>query len=178
MEFLQQLKASFEKVATSMDDLEFYNSALTVEVVEGPFFEENRLAVLITPWCMNLILSSVEKAEYDAAQVGSKKILTLPSGNYEFLYAGSEELGSYGSCSLFSPMLEFSDQETVVLTAKEVLKAVLDVENCGKTDLQLAKAAQKKEQADQGQKESSVHSSAKEGLSRRKFLTAAFADEG
>ncbi|WP_415896540.1 [NiFe]-hydrogenase assembly chaperone HybE [Neptuniibacter sp. QD72_48] len=177
MDFFQQLKANYEQVAITMVELEFYNPALQVEVVEGAVSEESKLAVLITPWCMNLILLSEENTEYDQAQVGSKKIVLLPSGSYEFLYAGSEALGAYGSCSLFSPMLEFADQEAAVLTAEEVLKAVLNTENCGKTDLQLAKEAQKREQEERAENQSLVRARTKEGLSRRKFMTAAFADE-
>lgn len=173
MDLFQQLKASYQEVALTMVELEFYNPALQVDVVEGSALEGSCLAVLITPWCMNLILIPDEKAEYALAQVGSKKIVSLPSGSYEFLYAGSEALGAYGSCSLFSPMLEFADQEAAVLTAEEVLKAVLDNENCGKTDLQLAKETQKREQEERAEKTSKT----KEGLSRRKFMTAAFADE-
>lgn len=177
MDLFQQLKASYQEVALTMAELEFYNPALQVEVVEGSALEGSCLAVLITPWCMNLILIPDEKAEYALAQVGSKKIVSLPSGSYEFLYAGSEALGAYGSCSLFSPMLEFSDQEAAVLTAEEVLKAVLDNENCGKTDLQLAKETQKRKQEERAEKKSVVNSKTKEGLSRRKFMTAAFADQ-
>jgi len=170
-----------------MAELEFYNPVLQVEVIdssviegsdiESPVTEKNGLAVLITPWCMNLILIPDEKIEYDRAQVGSKKIVSLPSGSYEFLYAGSEVLGAYGSCSLFSPMLEFADQEAALLTAEEVLKAVLDTENCGKTDRQLAKEAQKREQEERAEKASAVNAKTKEGLSRRKFMTAAFSGE-
>ncbi|WP_415898728.1 [NiFe]-hydrogenase assembly chaperone HybE [Neptuniibacter sp. QD48_11] len=177
MDLFQQLKASYQEAAVTMAELEFYNSALQVDVVEGSVLEGSCLAVLITPWCMNLILIAEEKPEYDQAQVGSKKIVSLPSGSYEFLYAGSEALGAYGSCSLFSPMLEFADQEAAVLTAEEVLKAVLNTENCGKTDLQLAKEAQKREQEERAENQSVVRARTKEGLSRRKFMTAAFADE-
>ncbi|WP_415901592.1 [NiFe]-hydrogenase assembly chaperone HybE [Neptuniibacter sp. QD29_5] len=177
MDFFQQLKANYEQVAISMAELEFYNPALQVDVVEGAVLEVNKLAVLITPWCMNLILISEGSTDYDQAQVGSKKIVLLPSGSYEFLYAGSEVLGAYGSCSLFSPMFEFEDQETAVLTAKEVLKAVLEVENCGKTDLQLAKEVQKREREEKVLKASADNHKTKEGLSRRKFITAALADE-
>jgi len=175
--FFQRLSDHFEVVAEKMAELEFYNPALSVAVVVGETCEQGAIAVLVTPWCMNLVLLPPAPQDYGAALVGTKQLLSFPSGTYEFLYSGTPELGAYWVCSLFSPVTEFIDQEAAELTAQEVLKAIFQAENCGKTDRQLALQAQREEQQNELQQQSSAITKRKEGLSRRQFLTATLADE-
>lgn len=159
-----------------MAEFEFYNSAMSVAVIEGGSCEHGSVAVLVSPWCMNLIVLSQQPESFDSASVGTKQLLSFPSGTYEFLYSGTPELGAYWVCSLFSPVTEFNDQEAAELTAQEVLKAVFQSENCGKTDRQLALQTQQPEQNESSQ-QSSAKIKRKEGLSRRQFLTATLAEK-
>jgi [NiFe] hydrogenase assembly HybE family chaperone len=47
--------------------------------------------------------------------------VTFPAGRFEFIHAFEDELGPYRMCSLFSPVLEFADQESAEATAQAVL---------------------------------------------------------
>ena len=62
-------------------------------------------------------------------KVGATQNHVLPSGSYEFVTGYEESIGFFESCSLFSPMFDFTDQETAELTAKEALRALMDREN-------------------------------------------------
>ncbi|MBI1195251.1 MAG: [NiFe]-hydrogenase assembly chaperone HybE [Gammaproteobacteria bacterium] len=116
-----------------MRGLPVVNAALEVATVgfdEGP---HERLGVLITPWCMNLVLLppedggvDAEAGDWAALKPGAKQAHVLPSGTYEFVVADEPGVGRFQSCSLFSPMFEFGDQATAVATAKAVLLAIMD----------------------------------------------------
>jgi [NiFe] hydrogenase assembly HybE family chaperone len=145
----EQIKQHFDEVAQKMSDLPVFNSHLSVECVgfESPSaaeLEGYAMGVLVTPWCMNLMLLPVSPTsrfgdDGRGALIGDKQLITMPSGVYEFISADNEALGRYLSCSLFSPMFEFSDQKHAVETAKAALEAVKNDQNQSLTDLQRAK---------------------------------------
>ncbi|MAY42574.1 MULTISPECIES: [NiFe]-hydrogenase assembly chaperone HybE [unclassified Neptuniibacter] len=145
----EQIKQHFNEVAQKMSDLPVFNSHLSVECVgfESPSAAEREgytMGVLVTPWCMNLMLlptSPTSRYGDDGrgALIGDKQLITMPSGVYEFISADNGALGRYLSCSLFSPMFEFSDQKHAVETAQAALEAVKSDQNQSLTDLQRAK---------------------------------------
>lgn len=53
----------------------------------------------------------------------------FPSGRYEFIYAEEDDIGHYQMCSLFSPVLEFQNQEAAVATAEVVMHSLMDEAN-------------------------------------------------
>ena len=145
----EQITQHFDEVAQKMSDLPVFNSHLSVECVgfESPSaaeLEDYAMGVLVTPWCMNLMLLPTSPMScYDddgrGGLIGDKQLITLPSGVYEFISADNEALGHYLSCSLFSPMFEFTDQIHAVETAYAALEAVKNDQNQSLTDLQRAK---------------------------------------
>jgi [NiFe] hydrogenase assembly HybE family chaperone len=52
---------------------------------------------------------------------GDEFSLVLPAGEYPFLIATDDVFGQFGACSLFSPVLEFADQASALLTAEAAL---------------------------------------------------------
>mgnify|MGYP001950347095 CR=1 FL=1 len=189
MNQVMALQAHFDLVAERMADLPVYNSHLVVETVGFRDFTGRELGVLITPWCMNLMLLPAQTdvwSGWDEPRVGEKQMIALPSGQYEFIFGWAEAVGGYCSCSLFSPMSEFESQDVVVETAHEVMKALFDDENEALTDRQRAQREQL-EQARSAHEvdpaatesvavpESTAHTPKPEKLSRRGFLTAGFA---
>lgn len=52
-------------------------------------------------------------------------ILSFPSGSYTFVTGHESVIGDYQSCSLFSPMFEFADQDAAVQTAQAIMAALL-----------------------------------------------------
>ena len=121
-----QLKQVFEAIQRErMVDLPMVNPALSVAVVGFEKTDCGCLGVLLTPWCMNLLLLP-EADEWSALKPGSKQLHVLPSGEYEFVVADEVGIGRYQSCSLFSPMFEFPDQQAALATAEAALVVVMN----------------------------------------------------
>ena len=59
-------------------------------------------------------------------KVGQEINHVFPSGRYTFVVGYEEAIGYYQSCSLFSPMFEFEDQESAEITAQAALVALFD----------------------------------------------------
>jgi [NiFe] hydrogenase assembly HybE family chaperone len=114
--------------ATRMQGLPFLNPALRVEAVGFRRFEGRWLGVLITPWFMNLMLLPDEPAAWRHVRYGDSLGYALPAGVFEFISALDPELGSYQTCSLFSPVFEFADQDGARLTAEAALTALFDAQ--------------------------------------------------
>lgn len=125
-EIAQRLQHRFETIHRErMTGLPMVNPVLQVAAIGFETNEYGSLGVLITPWCMNLMLVS-EGDEWSELMPGSKQQQTLPSGVYEFVVAEEPGIGRYQSCSLFSPMFEFADQAAAVATAEAVMVAVMN----------------------------------------------------
>lgn len=82
--------------------------------------------VLVTPWFMNLVWLPAAQPDPAAPQpvlgVGHSRARHFGNAVIDFLGAHEEGFGAFETCSLFSPMFDFVDQEAAVATAQEVLK--------------------------------------------------------
>jgi len=109
-----------------MVDVPVLNKELSVDAFGFESQNGYHFGVLLTPWFMNLVLiPTVENSEaLDDRQVGSKLSRVLPSARFEFIVGYEEKIGMYLSCSLFSPVFEFADQEAAVETAQAILEQV------------------------------------------------------
>ncbi|MFN9032001.1 MAG: [NiFe]-hydrogenase assembly chaperone HybE [Betaproteobacteria bacterium] len=124
-EVAARLTRAFAEIAnTRMADVPFCNSALQVESVGFRSWDGRWLGVLITPWCMNLMLLPQDPAAWRHVRYGDSQGYALPAGVFEFISAREPLVGDYQSCSLFSPMFEFGDQEGARLTALAALDAL------------------------------------------------------
>lgn len=122
----EALAARFRDIAaTRMRGLPLVNPALQVETLgfarqrAGEDASPGLLGVLITPWCMNLIWL----ADDPAAAPADGELLEHHFGGQRLSFIGArdEVFGPYQSCSLFSPMFEFADQQSARDTAAQVL---------------------------------------------------------
>jgi [NiFe] hydrogenase assembly HybE family chaperone len=116
----------FQGIAdTRMRGLPFLNQQLVVEAVgfSAQIAGENAatgvLGILITPWFMNLIWLP-ENTGTILAQ-GASGEHQFGGQCLSFIGAEGEDIGVYESCSLFSPMFEFADQDAARQTAEQVL---------------------------------------------------------
>lgn len=126
----------FERIQYErMQGIPVINPALHVEAVGFHAWGEHCLGVLITPWFMNLVLIPGEGGDWQEYSVGEKISHRFPSGVYEFIVGDEVDLGRYQSCSLFSPMFEFQDQEAATATANAVLEGLMDEENRDQTSM-------------------------------------------
>jgi [NiFe] hydrogenase assembly HybE family chaperone len=118
----QALAAAFREVyLNKMRDTPMSNASLSVEAVGFRPFGQRVLGVLIAPWCMNLIVMPAPDEDWRTMHIGDKRILSFPSGDYEFVFNDRTTTGPYLACSLFSPMTEFPNQ----LHATDVARAVI-----------------------------------------------------
>ena len=125
-----RLESAFRTIrAQRMRGLPFVNEALEVEAVGFAPWADHWLGVLVTPWCMNLVLLPRDPAAWRSVPAGDKLAYRFPAGVYDFVSGREEAIGEYHACSLFSPMLEFADHEAARLTAAAALAALLDPAN-------------------------------------------------
>ena len=123
------LEAAFGEVHRRMHDLPFVNGALRVEAVGFTPWQEHWLGVLVTPWFINLVLMPRLRERWRELRVGDSTSYGFPAGVYEFIGGYHERVGDFQTCSLFSPVLEFQDQESARLTARCALDALFDEAN-------------------------------------------------
>lgn len=105
--------------ATAMRDAPICNDALAVEGIGFRDVSGLALGAVITPWFLNLFVAPLDSAQN--LPKGALK-LRFPAGEIEFAVSALEEFGPLASCSLFSPMSEFADQDA----AREAARAALD----------------------------------------------------
>jgi len=127
-EIREKLEALYSEIeATRMKDVPILNPDLTVAAIGFEPWQEFHLGVLLTPWFMNLMLLPQDAEGFSESPpgVGEKWKIQLPAGQVEFIVGHEDVLGYSLSCSLFSPVFEFSDQEAAVETAQAALAQVL-----------------------------------------------------
>ena len=117
-ELTKRLEAVFSEIqASRMADVPMLNSALRVEAVSFLSWNENWLGILVTPWFMNLMLLPCGGQAWHGLATGQTVLHAFPAGEYAFIVGQEAALGQHQSCSLFSPMFDFPDQESARATA-------------------------------------------------------------
>jgi [NiFe] hydrogenase assembly HybE family chaperone len=164
-----RLQAAFDTIArTRMDGVPILNDALRVQSVGFRRWNGFWLGVLVTPWCMNLMLLPAVPALWPRRRIGEKLKYVFPAGVFEFI-AGREKLladgvqppagteaaaeaaseaaaaaaslrDAYLMCSLFSPVFEFADHEAAVATGAACLDALFDDANYEATEMAVTRA--------------------------------------
>ena len=135
----------FQRIAeTQMRDVPILNPQLHVQAIDfqpidfQPLADQTCLGVLLTPWFMNLIwLTQVQ----EAFQLGESRDLQLVSGTYSLQLNYADGIGSFYSASLFSPVLQFTDQATAVLVGEQVLQQLLTPSHNSSAQTSAAKSA-------------------------------------
>jgi [NiFe] hydrogenase assembly HybE family chaperone len=127
-----EARAAGEALATfyrgaerSMRELPVYNPALTVAAIGFRAIEDHAFGVVVTPWFMNLVRVPLNGDGY-ALPHGAAVAHALPAGTLEFTVGNLDGFGGIESCSLFSPMFGFPDQQAAETAAVAALAAVLD----------------------------------------------------
>jgi [NiFe] hydrogenase assembly HybE family chaperone len=115
--------ALFEQVYQQrMLDMPMVNPALTIEAVGFRPWQNRCVGILITPWFMNLMILLPPTEQRAQPPAADEKVLhQFPSGSYEFLRCHETGFGDYLSCSLFSPMFDFTNQALAQQTALAVV---------------------------------------------------------
>jgi [NiFe] hydrogenase assembly HybE family chaperone len=109
-----------------MAGLAVCNQALAVEAVGFRALGGEAFGVLVTPWCMNLVLLDMPGAPpRPALPAAAGRDVIFPAGTIGFTVAAVDPFGRVDAASLFSPMHEFADQAAARATALAALEAVL-----------------------------------------------------
>jgi [NiFe] hydrogenase assembly HybE family chaperone len=117
--------ATFAAIArTRMTGLPIANPALVVAVPVMRAHLGEWLGVLVTPWAISLVLLPGGGGEFRALGADETQTWKFASGEYDFIGNDEPGLGPYQSCSLFSPVLEFTDQTSAEATACAALEAL------------------------------------------------------
>jgi [NiFe] hydrogenase assembly HybE family chaperone len=119
-----RLEAAFRRIeAERMADVPMLNHALDVEAVGFARRDGRWLGVLVTPWFMNLVLLPAE-GEWESVTEGERIFRRFAGRDYAFLGGREPEVGEFQCCSLFSPMGEMPNQDSVRAIARAVLLAL------------------------------------------------------
>ncbi len=126
-ERLERCFADIEK--ERMEGIPILNQSLRVGAIGMREWQGYWLCVLLTPWFMNAMLlpggTGPDNEEPEPVQVGTKQDFAFPAGQFEFIRGDEPAIGAYWMCSLFSPVLEFADQEAAEAAAEAALDAML-----------------------------------------------------
>lgn len=136
------LESTFQHIAdTRMRDIPILNPRLSVEAVGFCRWHQHWLGILITPWFMNVLCLPGDERATEPLASGTTCSLELPSGSYEFLAASESRLGDYLSCSLFSPVLQFADQDQAREVARAAMDALMQAPSTPSTEVLAAEGA-------------------------------------
>jgi [NiFe] hydrogenase assembly HybE family chaperone len=99
-----RLAAAFRQIhRLRMAGLPILHPDLHVAVIGGRDWQGHWLGVLVTPWCMNLVLVPAAGSDLARHREGTRRELDFPAGRFEFLIAPVDGVGHLATCSLFSP---------------------------------------------------------------------------
>jgi [NiFe] hydrogenase assembly HybE family chaperone len=117
--------AYFRIYCERMADVPVHNDALSVEAVDFQKWQGHWLGVVITSWCMSVLLVPGQEDNWQTPGDNQRRFVAFPAGDFAFLGSDEPELGEFQSCALFSPMNRFANQSEAVLTARAALIAML-----------------------------------------------------
>ncbi|WP_416798748.1 [NiFe]-hydrogenase assembly chaperone HybE [Ciceribacter azotifigens] len=124
----QRLEDCYRQVhVTAMADVPICNPALGVAATGFRTFGGRAFGIVTTPWFMNLVAVDLpDGAPPTAAVSGTTLRVGLPAGEVEFITGELDGIGRIDSCSLFSPVFEFTTMEAALATAEGAMRALFD----------------------------------------------------
>ncbi len=131
-----KLESAFEWIYRErMADIPITNDIIGVHAIAFQHWEQCYLGVMITPWFMNLMILPQSAEDWSDKQEQANESYSFPSGRYSFLTGFEADIGKYQSCSLFSPMFEFADDEAAIETAEIIMKELMNNEHIEQGDI-------------------------------------------
>ncbi len=111
--------------ATAMAGLPICNAALDVAAEGFRVHAGRAVGIVVTPWFMNFVAADLADAPPSPAlRAGSSIKLAAPAGEIDLIVGELPGFGRLDSCSLFSPMGEFADMASAILTARKTMGAL------------------------------------------------------
>jgi [NiFe] hydrogenase assembly HybE family chaperone len=165
-----RLAAAYRTIARRMDGLQFVNPAIEVEAVGFAPWESHWLGVMVTPWCINLMLLPREPGGWTSLPQGKTLRYRFPAGDYDFISSRDETVGEYQMCSLISPVLDIPDHATAREVAELARAALLDPANAPVPDAPKASEGE----AEAPGPIAKIKEQARTPMSKREFLRGRF----
>ena len=78
-------------IAQRMEGLNFVNPAIDVEAVGFAPWEAHWLGVMVTPWCINLMLLPRDTAGWTSMPQGKTLRYRFPAGDYDFISSRDDD---------------------------------------------------------------------------------------
>jgi [NiFe] hydrogenase assembly HybE family chaperone len=109
-----------------MQDIPILNPALQVRalgfvVAEHANTEKVGFGILLTPWFMNVMLLPLHAVSRNHLD-GKTETYLIGEDAFSFISGSEQGIASYQMCSMFSPVLEFQNQQVACETAMEILR--------------------------------------------------------
>ena len=127
-------EAFFRIQRERMADVPILNPVLAVEAIDFQRWKGHWLGVVITPWCMSLLLVPGSESDWVSTGDNKRRFIRFSMGDFAFLGSDEPELGEYQSCPLISPMERFSTQSDAVMTARASMLGLLAPPQAAKPD--------------------------------------------
>jgi [NiFe] hydrogenase assembly HybE family chaperone len=128
----RKLEAVFAAIERErMQEIPILNPKLSVACIGMRAYNGLWVSILVTPWFINVMLlpgSEEEARAWSAVHLGTKVPHQFPAGAFEFICGAEAELGPYRICSLFSPVLQFEDQDAALAAAEGAIAALFEAE--------------------------------------------------
>ena len=93
-----------------MADVPILNPALSVEAVDFQRWQGHWLGIVVTPWCMSLLLVPGSAENWVSTGDNRRRFVRFPAGDFAFLGSAEAELGGrvqlahpYGARGAFAP---------------------------------------------------------------------------
>lgn len=127
LEIAAALVARYSHIArTSMADVPICNPALGVAATGFRAYCGRAVGVVTTPWFMNLVSTALPDSDIGHVAPGMSVRFGLPAGEVEFIVGELDGIGRIDSCSLFSPVFEFSTMDEACEVAGEIVRNFFD----------------------------------------------------
>lgn len=122
----QDVERAFLRIGDErMAGLPILNPALRVQAVGFQRWREDWLGIVVTPWCMSVLLLPCDDGARDAPPASKRSFMKFPFGEIALLDSREPELGTFRTFAVFSPMDGFATQAQAVATARASLAALL-----------------------------------------------------
>ncbi len=112
--------------AERMAGIPFANQRLDVDGVGFRDVDGRSVGVLITPWCMNLVVLEPEADDTAEEEASEKRTIRFPAGEFQFVRSRIDQVPAHHALALFTSVEDFPDMATARAVAADILRRILE----------------------------------------------------
>ena len=123
----ESLIDAYRRIAAErMAGIPFANERLDVDGIGFRDVEGLEVGVLITPWCMNLVVLEAEPEDSGQPDYEETRTFRFAAGEFEFVNARIDDVPPHHALALFTSVEDFPDMDTARAVASEILRRILE----------------------------------------------------